>query len=243
MARRRSERRTEPSDAWRLLAAMGTFFDKLWTFLPDILPVLLRATVMTIQVSAGALVVALVLGMIVALMRISPVAPLRWIALFYTDVMRGTPALVQLFIIFFGLSDLGIEFDPVSAAIVGLGMNGAAYVSEIYRAGIQAIGRGQVEASLSLGMTPARAMRFIVLPQAIRLMLPPLTNYAISLVKDTAIISAIAAPEVMFEARRLVEEFHVANQIYLIAAMIYLAITNPMSRLARRLERRREAWH
>lgn len=222
---------------------MGTFFDKLWLFLPDILPVLLRATVMTIQVSAGALVVALALGLVVALMRISPVAPLRWIALFYTDVMRGTPALVQLFIIFFGLSDLGIEFDPVTAAIVGLGMNGAAYVSEIYRAGIQAISRGQVEAALSLGMTPARAMRFIVLPQAVRLMLPPLTNYSISLVKDTAIISAIAAPEVMFEARRLVEEFHVANQIYLIAAMIYLAITIPMSRLARRLERRREAWH
>jgi His/Glu/Gln/Arg/opine family amino acid ABC transporter permease subunit len=222
---------------------MGSFFDKLWGFLPDILPVLLRATVMTIEVSAGALVVALALGMIVALMRIARIAPLRWIALIYTDVMRGTPALVQLFIIFFGLSDLGIEFDPVTAAIVGLGMNGAAYVSEIYRAGIQAIGRGQIEASLSLGMTPARAMRFIVMPQAVRLMLPPLTNYAISLVKDTAIISAIAAPEVMFEARRLVEEFHVANQIYLIAALIYLAITIPMSRLARRLERRREAWH
>lgn len=222
---------------------MGTFFDKLWLFLPDILPVLLRATVMTIQVSAGALIVALTLGLAVALMRISPVAPLRWIALFYTDVMRGTPALVQLFIIYFGLSDLGIEFNPLSAAIIGLGMNGAAYVSEIYRAGIQAIGRGQVEAALSLGMTPARVMQYIVLPQGVRLMLPPLTNYAIALVKDTAIISAIAAPEVMFEARRLVEEIHQANQIYLLAALIYLAITIPMSRLAKRLERRREAWH
>jgi polar amino acid transport system permease protein/cystine transport system permease protein len=92
-------------------------------------------------------------------------------------------------------------------------------------------------------MTPARAMRFVVLPQALRMMLPPLTNYAIALVKDTAIISAIAAPEVMFEARRLVQELYLANQIYLLAALIYLAITLPMSRLARRLERRREAWH
>ncbi|MBX6323776.1 MAG: amino acid ABC transporter permease [Rhodospirillaceae bacterium] len=197
----------------------------------------------TVEVAAGALVIALALGLLVALLRVSAVKPLRWLGLVYTDIIRGTPALAQLFIIYFGLSDIGIEFDPITAAVVGLGMNGAAYVGEIYRAGIQAIGRGQIEAALSLGMTPARTMRFIVLPQAVRLMLPPLTNYAISLVKDTAIISAIAAPEIAFEARRLVQETFLSNQVYLLAALIYLAITIPMSRLAKRLERRREAWH
>ena len=110
---------------------MPEFWIKMWEWWPEIFPVLLRATGMTIQVMIGALIVALILGLAVALMRISTFKLLRYPALFYTDVMRGTPALVQIFIIYFGLSDLGIEFDPVSAAIIGLGMNGAAYVGEI----------------------------------------------------------------------------------------------------------------
>ncbi len=224
---------------------MPEFWIKMWEWWPEIFPVLLRATAMTVQVMIGALIVALILGMAVALMRISKFKLLRYPALFYTDVMRGTPALVQIFIIYFGLSDLGIEFDPVSAAIIGLGMNGAAYVGEIYRAGIEAIHRGQVEAALSLGMTPARAMRYIILPQALRLMLPPLCNYAILLVKDTAIISTIAAPEIMFEARRLVQAtfmYSISGQIYLICAGFYLALTLPLSQVAKRLEKAKERW-
>jgi polar amino acid transport system permease protein/cystine transport system permease protein len=218
----------------------------LWTWLPEILPVVWVATGMTVWVTIGALIVALLLGLVVALMRISRVRPIRYVALVYTDVLRGTPALVQLFIIYFGLSDLGLEFDPVSAAIVGLGMNGAAYVGEIYRAGIEATHRGQMEAALSLGMTPFKAMRFIILPQAVRLMLPPLCNYAILLVKDTAIISTIAAPEIMFEARRLVQAtfMHaISGQIYLVCALFYLALTLPLSWLAQRLEQARRRWH
>jgi polar amino acid transport system permease protein/cystine transport system permease protein len=225
---------------------MIEFGAKLWTWLPEILPVLWFATGMTVWVTIGALIVALLLGLVVALMRISRVRPIRYIALVYTDVLRGTPALVQLFIIYFGLSDLGLEFDPVSAAIVGLGMNGAAYVGEIYRAGIEATHRGQMEAALSLGMTPFKAMRFIILPQAVRLMLPPLCNYAILLVKDTAIISTIAAPEIMFEARRLVQAtfmHSISGQIYLLCALFYLALTLPLSYLAQRLEQARRRWH
>ena len=124
---------------------MIEFGAKLWMWLPEILPVLWFATGMTVEVTIGALIVALLLGLVVALMRISRVRPIRYVALVYTDVLRGTPALVQLFIIYFGFSDLGLEFDPVSAAIVGLGINGAAYVGEIYRAGIEATHRGQME--------------------------------------------------------------------------------------------------
>jgi polar amino acid transport system permease protein/cystine transport system permease protein len=225
---------------------MIEFGAKLWTWLPEILPVLWFATGMTVEVTIGALIGALLLGLVVALMRISRVRPIRYVALVYTDVLRGTPALVQLFIIYFGLSDLGLEFDPVSAAIVGLGINGAAYVGEIYRAGIEATHRGQMEAALSLGMTPLKAMRFIILPQAVRLMLPPLCNYAILLVKDTAIISTIAAPEIMFEARRLVQAtfmHSVSGQIYLLCALFYLALTLPLSYLAQRLEQARRRWH
>lgn len=222
------------------------FFDKLWEWAPEVFPFLIKASVVTLQVTAGSLALALVLGIFVALARISSFKSLSYPALIYTDVMRGTPALVQLFIIYFGLSDLGLEFDPISAAIIGLGLNGAAYVGEIYRAGIVAIHRGQIEAALSLGMTPVRAMRYIILPQAVRIVLPPLTNYAILLVKDTAIISTIAAPEVMFEARRIVQAtfmHSVSGQIYLMAALIYLAITLPMSYVAKRLEMAKAAWH
>ena len=222
------------------------FFDKLWEWAPEVFPFLIKASVVTLQVTAGSLVLALVLGIFVAVARISSFKSLSYPALIYTDVMRGTPALVQLFIIYFGLSDLGLEFDPISAAIIGLGLNGAAYVGEIYRAGIVAIHRGQIEAALSLGMTPVRAMRYIILPQAVRIVLPPLTNYAILLVKDTAIISTIAAPEVMFEARRIVQAtfmHSVSGQIYLMAALIYLAITLPMSYVAKRLEMAKAAWH
>lgn len=222
------------------------FFDKFWEWAPEVFPFLIKASVVTLQVTAGSLALALVLGIFVALARISSFKSLSYPALIYTDVMRGTPALVQLFIIYFGLSDLGLEFDPISAAIIGLGLNGAAYVGEIYRAGIVAIHRGQIEAALSLGMTPVRAMRYIILPQAVRIVLPPLTNYAILLVKDTAIISTIAAPEVMFEARRIVQAtfmHSVSGQIYLMAALIYLAITLPMSYVAKRLEMAKAAWH
>ena len=222
------------------------FFDKFWEWAPEVFPFLIKASVVTLQVTAGSLALALVLGIFVAVARISSFKSLSYPALIYTDVMRGTPALVQLFIIYFGLSDLGLEFDPISAAIIGLGLNGAAYVGEIYRAGIVAIHRGQIEAALSLGMTPVRAMRYIILPQAVRIVLPPLTNYAILLVKDTAIISTIAAPEVMFEARRIVQAtfmHSVSGQIYLMAALIYMAITLPMSYVAKRLEMAKAAWH
>ena len=222
------------------------FFDKLWEWAPEVFPFLIKASVVTLQVTAGSLALALVLGIFVAVARISSFKLLSYPALIYTDVMRGTTALVQLYIIYFGLSDLGLEFDPISAAIIGLGLNGAAYVGEIYRAGIVAIHRGQIEAALSLGMTPVRAMRYIILPQAVRIVLPPLTNYAILLVKDTAIISTIAAPEVMFEARRIVQAtfmHSVSGQIYLMAAFIYMAITLPMSYVAKRMEMAKAAWH
>ncbi|MAE08907.1 MAG: ABC transporter permease [Bacteroidetes bacterium] len=221
------------------------FIYKLLEWTPKVLPVLLKSAVVTLEVTIGSLFIALILGIIVALARISRLKIISYPALIYTDLMRGTPALVQLFIIYFGLSDLGIEFEPKMAAIIGLGLNGAAYVGEIYRAGIKAIHIGQMEAALTLGMTPINAMRFIIMPQAIRIVLPPLCNYAILLVKDTAIISTIAAPEVMFEARRIVQAtfmHSVSGQIYLIAAFIYLIITIPMSFVTKQLEKAKDAW-
>lgn len=196
----------------------------------------------TLVVAAGALVMALILGLVIALMRISLWKILRWPATAYVEFFRGTPALVQLFVVYFGFPDAGFQPTPFQAAIIGLGLNGAAYLSEIYRAGIESIHRGQMEAALSLGMTPARAMLDIILPQAVRTMLPPMTNFAIVLLKDTAIVFAVGVLEVMALARQLVTETLQSAPIYLMAGAMYLCVTIPMARLVARLERQRQAW-
>jgi polar amino acid transport system permease protein/cystine transport system permease protein len=210
--------------------------------LPYFLSVLLGGAAMTVEVTVGALAFALLAGLVVALARLSRWRVVRVLAGIYVELIRGTPALAQLFIIYFGLPDIGISLKPVTAAIIGLGINGAAYLAEIYRAGIEAIHKGQVEAALSLGMTPRRAMQYIILPQALRLMLPPITNFSILLLKDTALVSVIAAPEIMFFARNLVTETFQSMHVYLLAGMIYLCMTIPLSRLVARLERTRRAW-
>jgi polar amino acid transport system permease protein/cystine transport system permease protein len=218
------------------------FWEIMIERLPYFMSVLMRGAAMTVTVAAGALVVALVLGLIVAILKMSRLRVLRAFASAYIEILRGTPALAQLFVIYFGLPDIGIHLEPVPAAIIGLGVNGSAYLAEIYRAGIEAIHKGQVEAALSLGMTPARAMQYIILPQAVRLMLPPITNFSIVLLKDTALVSVVAAPEIMFYARNLVTETFLSMHVYLLAALIYLSMTIPMARVVAALERSRKAW-
>jgi His/Glu/Gln/Arg/opine family amino acid ABC transporter permease subunit len=217
---------------WDVMMQKGTYF----------LATLLGGLGTTVTVALGALIFALVFGLIVALLRVSRWRVLRGLAIAYIEFIRGTPALVQLFVIYFGLPDAGITTTPLQAAIIGLGVNGAAYLAEIYRAGIEAIHKGQMEAALTLGMTPARAMQYIILPQAVRTMLPPMTTFAITLLKDTALVSVVAAPEIMFYARNLVTESFLSMHVYLIAAIIYLSMTIPMARIAAALERSRRRW-
>jgi His/Glu/Gln/Arg/opine family amino acid ABC transporter permease subunit len=219
-----------------------SFWSSFMQTAPHFLDILLGGAVVAVEVAAGALLVALAGGLILALMTVTPLRPLRWIARAYIELIRGTPALTQLFIIYFGLADLGLGMPPMAAAITGLGANGAAYLAEVYRAGILAIHRGQSEAALSLGLTPMDVMRFVVLPQAIRIMLPPFCNYAIQLLKDTSLVSAVAAPEIMFRARNLVMETYLSMQIYLLAAAIYLSISIPLSHLTTRLQVSLRSW-
>ena len=196
----------------------------------------------TVGVAAGSLMFALVFGLVVALVRLARWRILRVPAIAYVEFFRGTPALVQLFVIYFGFPDVGYQPSPFQAAIVGLGLNGAAYLSEVYRAGIESIHQGQMEAALSLGMTPARAMRYIILPQAIRTMLPPMTNFAIVLLKDTAVVFSIGVVEIMAIARNLVTETIQSDAVFMVVGIIYLGMTIPMSRIAVRLERAKSAW-
>jgi His/Glu/Gln/Arg/opine family amino acid ABC transporter permease subunit len=217
---------------WQVVEQRGWYF----------LTTLLGGLPETVTVAIGSFLFALVFGLVIALLRISPWRVLRFLAIAYIEFFRGTPALVQLFVIYFGFPDVGFQPSPFEAAIIGLGLNGAAYLAEIYRAGIESIHRGQMEAALSLGLTPWRAMRYIVLPQALRTMLPPITNFAIVLLKDTAIVFAVGVVEIMALARNLVTETLQSAVIYLIAGLIYLCMTIPMARLAAHLERERQAW-
>jgi His/Glu/Gln/Arg/opine family amino acid ABC transporter permease subunit len=216
---------------------MGFWHTMIEVF-PRFMPVLLGGAVTAVEVAAGALAVALAGGLVLALATLAPFPVMRVIARAYIEVVRGAPALTQLFIIYFGLSDIGLELSPMAAAIIGLGGNGAAYLAEVYRAGISAIHKGQREAALSLGLPPADVMRFVVLPQATRIMVPPFCNFAIQVLLATSLVSTVAAPEIMFRARNLVMETYLSTHVYILAAMLYLVVSIPLSHFTTRLERR-----
>jgi len=182
-------------------------------------------------------------GLVLALAKLSSIAPLRLVASGYIEVMRGIPALAVLYLIYFGLADFGIVFDAFPAAVVGLGLNGAAYMAEIFRAGIESIHVGQMEAALTVGMRPLAAMRWVILPQALRVVLPPLANFGIALLKDTSVASIISAPELMLRARDLASSSFQPMQVFLLAAAIYLAMSLPVAFLTRRLEARFSRGH
>ncbi|MFO1090730.1 MAG: amino acid ABC transporter permease [Hyphomicrobiales bacterium] len=209
---------------------------------PYYLSVLLQGALVTIEITLGALVIALALGLALASLKVSRIPGARYFVDAWVEVFRDIPALTQLFIIYFGLTYVGLRFDPLPAAIIGLGLNGSAYCAEIFRAGFAALHHGQREAGAAVGMTPGQTMRFIVLPQALRITLPPLGNYAIGLIKDTSVASAVAAPEILFRARNLTSEAFEAPLIYLMVAILYFVITFPLARVVDRLEQKRRSW-
>lgn len=184
---------------------------------------------------------ALVGGVILALAQVSD-GPFKRLARVCTDFFRGLPVLIVLFILFFGLAEVGIRLEPLQAAIAGLGMHGAAYMGEIVRAGIESVPGGQLDAGRSVGLTRSRIMQLIVLPQAVNVSLPPTGNYMIALLKDSAIASVVAAPKIMFRARQLVTETFRAGEIYLIVAALYLALSLPLAAGVRYLQRRQTRY-
>lgn len=219
---------------------MGPFLDKLFDKLPGWFPEFLEATWQTLQLTAASFAIALLVGVVACLLRLSPIGPVRWLATAFIEVGRAIPALVILFLIYFGLQDLipSLRLSSFEAAAIGLGLQGGAILAEVFRAGIEAVDRGQREASIALGMTPAGAMRFVVAPQAIRVVLPPTGNYLIGLLKDTSIASIIAAPELMLRAKDLASSSFLPMHAYVTVALFYFALSYPLSLIVRRLERR-----
>ncbi|GAA1569923.1 amino acid ABC transporter permease [Leucobacter aridicollis] len=203
-----------------------------------VMPKLIKAVPIVAQLALGAMVLALVLGLLIALARLSSSRILRGIAVVYVEVLRGTPLLVQLVYIYFVLPVVGVQLDPIAAGIIGLGLNYAAYLSEVYRTSILAIDSGQTEAALSLGYTPTKALWRIVIPQSFKVALGPIGNYFIAMVKDTALTSVIAVSEILKTANTLNSQTFQTVEIYTAAAVLYLALSLPLSRLVIVLEKK-----
>jgi polar amino acid transport system substrate-binding protein len=202
------------------------------------LPRLLRGAVMTIQLSLLAMAVAVVVGFFIVLVRLYTFPPFTWIARIYVEVMRGTPLLIQLFFIYYGLPELGIRLNPFLAGVLGLGLNYAANEAENYRAGIQSIPRSQSEAAFALGFTHWQTLRRIILPQALRVVIPPVTNDFIAMFKDSSIVSVITMVELTKAYGILAMATYDYIGLGLMTAAIYLAMSYPASLFAHWLERK-----
>ena len=248
------------------VAAFGYYLYSYRDIITLYLPFLLQAAGLTVGLSVVSMVLAVIFGFIGAIGRLSRFAAVRWIATVYVEVVRGTPILVQLLLWYYGvgqaLSMLG--FDPYNTAfqimtvlqnnslvpdafsaffygVIGLSFNYGAYLTEVFRTGIESINKGQTEAALSLGLNPRQTMRHIVLPQAVRITIPPFTNYFITLIQDSALLSVLGVVELEQTTGSFADPLLDANKklfIYILGALIYLAICYPLSLLARYLEAR-----
>ena len=202
------------------------------------LPVLLHGAYVTLQISLIALLIGMILGLAGALCRISSNRVLNSIGFLYVWIIRGTPLMVQLFILYFGLPQLGIKMSSMSAGILGLAINTGAYVSEILRAGIQAVDSGQLEAAQSLGMSYRKAMTRIIAPQAIKISIPPLVNQFIMTLKNSSIASLVTITELLRSGEQIIYTTFRSFEVYTTLAVIYLIINSIFMIIANQLERR-----
>ena len=201
-------------------------------------PFLLKGALYTVVLSLGGMFFGLILGFLLALMRLSSSRLLGWLARIYLSFFRGTPLLVQLFLIYYGLPQLGIQLEALPAALIGFSLNMGAYVSEILRAAIASVDRGQWEACASIGMSKTQTMLRCILPQAARTALPPLGNSFIALVKDTALAATIQVPELFRQAQLITARTFEIFTMYLAVALIYWLLASLLAYLQGRLEDR-----
>jgi ectoine/hydroxyectoine ABC transporter permease protein EhuD len=209
----------------------------IWGFMPA----LMEGAGITVSVSLLSFALALLLGLLLALARMARPAPVRVLAACYIQFIRGTPLLLQLFFIYYVLPYAGILLSPFVSGVLGLSLNYAAYMAEVFRAGIQAIPKGQWEASAALGMSRRRLMRRIIVPQAVRIVIPPLGNFFVSIFKDSALVSVITLRDLTFTAEILAAATFKHFEIFGMVAAIYLAISYPTAKLVESVERRLES--
>jgi len=212
-----------------------TFFN--WGVLVTSFPLLISGLRVTLALGAVAVIAGLVLGLVVALTRIYAVKPARIIAKIYIDVFRSIPILVLLIVVYYALPFVGLRLSPFMSAALSLTLVSGAYTAEIFRAGIEAVPRGQFEASQALGLGYRDMMADVVLPQAIRIVIPPLTNNCINVMKDTALASVVAMPDLLKQATQA-QALEANPTPLIVAALMYLAILWPLVYLVGRMEKR-----
>ena len=204
------------------------------------LPILLMGAGVTIEITAFSVAIGFFIGLFVGIARISQFKILQIMAAVYADCIRGTPLLVQIFLIYFALPmAIGQRVEPFIAAVAACGINSGAYVSEIFRAGIQAIDVGQMEAGRSLGLTWWQTMRFIILPQAFKNILPPLGNEFIAMLKDSSLVSVIGFEELTRRGQLIIAQTYGSFEIWMTVAVLYLIMTMAISRIVAFLEKRK----
>ncbi|MCB9482060.1 MAG: amino acid ABC transporter permease [Desulfobacteraceae bacterium] len=204
---------------------------------------MLSGAVITLQLTIGAIAIGLLLGIFLGMGRVSRTLCFRWFSGFYVQIFRGTPMLLQIFFIYFGVPQLfniitgqSMSPDPLLVGIIALGLNSGAYVAEIVRAGIQAVGQGQMEAGRSIGLSYTQTMRHIILPQAMKKIIPPLGNEAIVLLKDSSLVSVIGTQELMYSAKVMGARYYDYVQFLVGAGIVYLFFTFIIARLLAKVE-------
>ena len=203
------------------------------------MPLLLTGAAVTVQITALSVLIGIIIGLFVGIARISTYRVIHLIAAVYVDFLRGTPLLVQIFLVYFALPVVtGQRIDPFVAAIAACSINSSAYVAEIFRAGIQSIDAGQMEAGRSLGMSWIQTMRYIIVPQTARRVIPPLGNEFIALLKDSSLVSVIGFEELTRRGQLIIARTYASLEIWLCVAIIYLVMTVSISRFIAWLERR-----
>lgn len=204
-----------------------------------VLPLLLEGAAVTVEITALSVGLGFLIGMLVGVARLAKTRLLKWLAMIYIDFIRGTPLLVQIFLIYFALPMItGTRIDPFVAAITACSINSGAYIAEIFRAGIQSIDKGQVEAGRSLGLSWYQTMRYVVMPQAFKRVIPPLGNEFIAMLKDSSLVSVIGFEELTRCGQLIIAKTYNSFEIWMAVAMLYLIMTLTISRLVAFLERR-----
>ncbi len=216
----------------------GTAYTFEWAAVRHGLPYLLQGAGLTVLISAAAMVLAIVLGLLLAVLTQARVAAARALVAAYVEAFRNTPLLIQIFIVYFGLPQLGLRLSPFLSGLSALVLYAAAYNTEIFRAGLEAVPFGQHEAARSIGLSGAQALRYVIVPQAMRIAFPALGNNLVSLVKNSSLVSTIGMVELMFVANDISFNNFRSFEIYGAAAVLYVVLVLSLTRLLHLAERR-----
>lgn len=211
-----------------------SFFNLAW----NIFPTLLKGATVTLELTVISIVIGLILGVLLALGRVYGNKPIYTIATFYVELIRGTPLLVQLFIFYFGLPSVGIMISPFVSAIAAFGLNSGAYQAEYFRGAIQSVKGGQMVAARSIGMSRLRAIRYIIIPQALRLVIPAWSNELIYLVKYSSLAYMVQVPELMAQGKFIASKNFRYFEVFIVVAFVYLVMVLVFSQLLSKVEKR-----